>query len=78
MSVITILGDEDFQRRGVALKHVRAKRFNVKRDGGLDVAEGFFVRVALADDNAFQPERIGHVPIDVLLNNDLERFSPSL
>ncbi len=46
---------------------------------GLHIRESLFVCFSLANDNAFYTQRIGHISIWVLLDNNLDvfqRFSP--
>jgi hypothetical protein len=56
------------------VQHILSEGFDVEADGGFDVGHRLLIAIAFADHHAFQPQRISHVTIGVLLDNDLERL----
>jgi hypothetical protein len=48
------------------------ERFDVERDGRTYVRQRFFARIALADDDAFQADRVGYVSVGMLFDYDLQ------
>ena len=44
----------------------------MKPDGGFDIGEGFLVAAALANHHPLQAERVGHIAIRVLPDNDFD------
>ena len=59
---------------GIGADDYITKPLDVKPDGGFDIGEGGFVGIALADDYALHPKRIGDVSIAVSFNDDFEAF----
>ena len=47
------LGNENFQHRRFGFKHVCPERCKVESNGGLHIVQGFFIGVALTDNDAF-------------------------
>jgi len=64
-------GDEGLDDGVVQFEFRRAERLDVEGDGRANVVQGVFICVALADDNPFKPNGIGHVRVGVLLYDDL-------
>jgi hypothetical protein len=51
---------------------VDTKGFDVKSNGRIDISQHFLVCITFTDDNAFEAQRIGNVPVGMLLNNDFQ------
>src|SRR5438445_10076367 len=68
------LGDEGFQDRGFGFKNLGPECLEVKPNGGLAIGQRRVVSVAFSNHYALQPERVGHIAILVVFDDDLELF----
>ncbi len=65
------LGDERVQDRRLAFQDFRPKGLDMKTNRRFTVCQRFLVRVALADHDTLQAERVRDKTVGVFLNYDL-------
>jgi hypothetical protein len=66
-------GHEGFENWGVGLHRGNAEGLDVVCQGGLDVFQSRLIGLPLAYDDTLDPQRVSHVAIFMLFDDDLER-----
>src|ERR1035437_7752260 len=66
----TIFSNERFNDIRAIFKHFRSERLDMKSDGRLDISEGFFVGISLANYNALNADRISDIAVRMFLDDN--------
>jgi hypothetical protein len=66
------LGNEGVEHGGVGRYDLRSESLDMESNGGLNVGERLFIRLALSHDHALNTQRVGDVSVGVLLDHDLD------
>src|SRR6267142_4751177 len=61
-----------FQNRRFRFQYFFAKRLDMKLNGGSDIRQRCLIRVPLADNHTFEPNRVGDKTVGMPFNNDFQ------
>ncbi len=51
---------------------IQAERLYMKLNGRLYIGQGLFIRIALTNDHSLEPQRVGHISIRMLFNDNFK------